>query len=383
MNEHLGVVGAIAFLLLTAGSVVAFSPPLEVVHTHSAHEGAIVDVEYDQRFDVTWSLDEGGTFVGYAVGEAAVEVTHDFEQGHAIAVGDAAVYVAAGDTLWSYDVPAGEINEVGTLAVHPQDMAYDADRGAVWIGGQGTVHGYDVADGTEIGNYSVHSDGVGVVDARGDYVVSGTTWEPEVVVYDVEAGEVVAEPTLPADTQGVSAAALVGDDTLLVGALGDDANDFVGAYDLAADRWRFSHREHVFGVTGLAREPISDLVVSTGGDNTVKFYDPESDSIVEEYVHEDTIYAASLDDANGLVWLGDGQERDGVVSGLDIRAEPAGGETADEETAGEETVHEGDGSGATATAGGVEETPGGDGPGFGVAAALLALAVGAALARRR
>jgi len=243
IDESVGLLAAVALLLLAVGTDGAFSPSLEVAHQHSVHEGKIVDVAYDHASDVTWSLDEGGTFVGYAVEEGEVAATHEFEQGH--------------------------------------------------------------------------------------------------------------------------------------------ADDFVGGYDLAGDGWRFTHREHVFGVSSLGVEPTENVVVSTGGDNTVKFYDPAADAVVAEYAHADTIYAASIDRNNGLVWIADGENRDGVVTGLDIQADEATAETADEGASTEADPSEASPKTTEADRNTAAETTGDDGPGFGVVAALVALAAGAALARRR
>lgn len=313
-----GAMVVIVCLILAIGGAAAFSPALDIVHQHDEHEGQVVDVEYGDYHDVVWSLDEGGTFTAYVVSDEAVEFTWDFDDGHAIATSEEAVFIAAGDELWEFDVPEGEFNELGTLDTHPEDMAYDAERDVVWIGGHETVHGYNAGDGSPFMNYTEHSEGIGVIDVAGDYVVSGTTWDTEVVVYDVEAEEVVYEPELPDDTQGISALNLLDSESLLVGALGEDANDLVAGYDINEEQLLLEHREHIFGVSFVGYEPHNDLIISAGFDNTVKFYDHETDQIVEEYQHDDTIYTASYDYPNSLLWFGDGEERDGLVTGLDI-----------------------------------------------------------------
>lgn len=305
-------------VVIAIGGTAAFSPSLDIVHQHDEHEGEVVDVEYGDHHDVVWSIDEGGTFAAYDVGAEDVGFTWEFEQGHAIAVSEEAVFVAEGDTLWEFDVDEGEFNDLGTLAAHPEDMAYDEVRDVVWIAGDETVYGYDATDGSEFMSYSEHNEGTGVIDVEADYVVSGSAWETEVIVYDVEEEEVVYEPDLPDDTQGISALNLLDSETLLVGALGDDADDLVAGYDVEEDVEHFTHREHIFGVSFVGYEPQNDLIISAGADNTVKFYDAENDQVVEEYQHEDTIYTASPDYLNSLLWLGDGEERDGLVSGLDI-----------------------------------------------------------------
>jgi len=242
IDEFVGLLAAVALLLLAVGTDGAFSPSLEVAHQHSVHEGKIVDVADDHASDVTWSLDEGGTFVGYAVEEGEVAATHEFEQGHA----------------------------------------------------------------------------------------------DEVVV----------------------------------------------VYNLAGDGWRFTHREHLFGVSSMGVEPTEILVVSTSGDNTVKFYDPAADAVVAEYAHADTIYAASIDRNNGLLWIADGENRDGVVTAVDIQADEATAETADEGASTEADPSEASPKTTKANRNTAAETTGDDGPGFGVVAAPVALAA-AALARRR
>ena len=55
--------------------------------------------------------------------EGEVAATHEFEQGRALAVGDGAIYVATGDTLWAMDVESGELDDCGTLAARPEGMA--------------------------------------------------------------------------------------------------------------------------------------------------------------------------------------------------------------------------------------------------------------------
>lgn len=372
---------ALVCIVVIVGSAAAFAPALEIVHQHDEHEGEVVDVEYGDYHDVVWSIDADGTFAAYVVGEETVEFTWDFDEGHALATSEDAVFIASGDTLWEFDVPEGEFNELGTLDTHPEDMVYDGERHVVWIGGHETIHGYDADNGSEYMSYTEHSEGIGSLDVAGDYIVSGASWESEVVVYDVSTEEVVYEPELPTDTQGISALNLLDEETLLLGALGDDANDFVAAYDVAEEQLLLEHREHIFGVSFVGHEPHNDLIVSTGLDNTVKFYDHETDAIVEEYPHEDTIYTASYDYHNSLLWLGDGEERDGLVSGLDIYYEE---ETTDDAPAGDDPGDETDDTPAGDADDEIEDTDDDpedtvedgedDGmPGFGPTAALVAL----------
>ena len=307
-----------ACLVLIIGGAAAFAPTFDIAHEHDAHEDTVTDVEYDEQFDIVWSLDTDGTFAAYDVTAEEVEFTFEFDDGHAIAVGDESVYIAAGDDLWEFDVPEGEFNELGTLAEHTEDMAYDPERSVVWTGGDGTVYAYDTVNGSEYMNYTEHSEGIGPIDVYGDYVVSGTTWDTEIVVYDVEADEVVVEPELPEDTGAITALNLLNEEDLLIGAGGDDANDLLGAYEISTDELHELHREHIFGIRYVDYEPRNDLVMSAAFDNTIRFFDPDTGDVVETYEHEDTIYAGSQDYPNGLLWFGDGEDRPGMVSALDI-----------------------------------------------------------------
>lgn len=380
-------------VVIAMGGVAAFAPSFDVVHQHDGHEGQVVDVEYDHYHDVVWSIDEGGTFAVYDVGAEDIEFTWEFEQGHAIAISEETVFIAVGDTLWQFDVIEGEFDELGTLAVHPEDMAYDEERNVVWIAGGETVYGYDATDGSEFMSYSEHNEGTGVIDVADDYVVSGTTWDTEVIVYDVEEEAVVYEPDLPDDTQGITALNLLDSESLLVGALGDDADDVVAGYDVEEDIKFFDYREHIFGVSFVGYEPNNDLIISAGFDNTVKFYDAENGQIVEEYQHEDTIYTASHDPLNSLLWLGDGEERDGLVSGLDIfheddpdddddgAADDGTDGTTDDSTADDGDSDDGDADDSADGQSDADSTDDGT-PGFGPIVALIAVLGGGALTNR-
>ena len=373
--------------VLAVGTAAAFAPTFEMAHQHDVHEDQVVDVEYADYHDVVYSLDENGLFAAYDVGEAQFEFSWEFEDGHAIAASEDAVYIASGETFWEYSVSTAEFINHGTLDTHPEAMVYDDERDVVWIGGHETVHGYFATNGSAYMDYNVHSEGIGTLDIYEDYIVSGTTWETEVVVYDVENEDVVYEPDLPDDTQGVSAVNLLDTDALLVGALGDDANDLVAGYDVEEESLLLEHREHIFGVSFVGYEPHNDLIISTGFDNTIRFYDHETDSIVEEYEHDDTIYTASYDYPNSLLWIGDGEERDGVVSGIDIHyeADPADDDVpANDADPADDTADEADDAiDADDTADDADDTMDADDsaddsdddglPGFGPLAALIAI----------
>lgn len=387
MNSRLGflLVIAVAFAV-TLGTVVAYSPALEIAHEYSDHGGTLVDVEYDEQFDIVWSLDENGTFVGYEVSKDEVGLVHDgFDIGHALAVGDGAVYVAEANTLWEFDVAEGNLSELGTLNEHAGAMAYDEKRDVIWAGGSETVYGYDAEDGSEFARYTPHSDGIETIDVRGDYIATGTTWKPELVLYDIEQENVVLEPEL-SKVGGVTATHLTEDGDLVVGTRGDGADDLITAYDIESGEQLVAYRAHIFGVSEVEYEPATETIISTGGDNTVKFFDVNEGSVIEQYQHADTIFTADLDRTNSLLWFGDGEKRVGTVTALDIEdQEESGGNNG---STGDEEQDGGDGTGNESdsdTDDGSESDPGNgmspeeestvdaQGPGFGVLMALVAI----------
>lgn len=377
-------------LAAITGMAAAFEPVLTVDQEHDAHQAQIVDVEYDPQTGIVFSLDQEGNFVAYIVGEQSVEFNHPFEVGHSLAIGDMAVYVAAGDTLWEYDVRAGEISELTTLESHLSDIAYDADRDVIWGAGAGTVYAYNANDGSTFMQYTEHSDGLSSIDVQGEYVVSGTTWKSEVVVYNVEQESVAFRPELPDDVGKISALTLTESGELLVGT-GAEEGDVVAAYDLDSQEKVLQYRAHLFSVSEVMTLPSSDIIISTGFDNTVKFYDRDSGSVVAKYEHDDTIYAADLARQDDTLWFGDGEKEPGTVVGLNISTpEPTPTPTPEptatpspEPTATPSPEPTATPSPVPTTASTPEptETPGQ--PGFGIGLAILGIFAISLLVRRR
>ncbi|PSQ60437.1 MAG: hypothetical protein BRD23_02110 [Halobacteriales archaeon SW_9_67_25] len=373
---------ALAFVLVTvlAGAGLAYSPSLDVVHEYEDHSTQLVDVEYAHSLDIVFSLDEGGSLYAYPVQEGAQQI-REFEAGHALTVADDVVYIAARDTLWEYDVAAGEVTELTTLPVHPQAIDYDEARDMVWVGGDGTVYGYDAADGSERMTYTEHTEGVGALAVHGDYVATGTATSNEVVVYHVENEAVAFEPELPDDVRGVGSVHITNGDELLVGADAED-DSFVAMFDIVAGESVVEYREHIFSVPGVAYDEDNDVIISMGLDNAVVFYDVEADEVATVYEHPDTIYAGDLDTRNDLLWVGDGEQRSGTVTGVDVFFEPTPTPTPEptpEPTATPELTPESTPEPQPEDT----PTPGGDGPGFGVGLAVLAIISLALLAARK
>lgn len=355
-----GTVTAIAagliFVSLTAPGALAFAPALEVAHEYGGHDAEIRDVEYDAASGVVWSLDKSGGLVGYDVAEGSTVVTESFEQGHALALGPGLVFVASGSTLWAYEIDSGERVEAAQLQDHVAGLAYDEEREVVWTAGHETVYGHDVHDGSVVASHEEHTDGMSSIAVHGDYVASGTSWQDEVVVWDIESEEVAWQPEFPEDVGKIGAVGFTQDGRLLVGTDAEDGS-LVGLYDVEAQATEVEYREHVFSVSGVAYDASADVIVSTGFDNTVKFYDVAEDALAAEYEHGDTIYTADLDAGNDLLWFGDGEDGPGTVTGLDVSAqEPEGGDgdpagddgasgAADEEDGGTDEPDSGDAAG--------------------------------------
>lgn len=373
--------------LLIVGMASAYSPALEVTHEYSDHGGTLVDVEYDSQYDLVLSLDENGTFIAYQVWNEEIGLSTDqFSTGHALAVGDGAVYIAEANTLWEYDVEEGNLSELGTLDEHPGAMAYDSQRNVIWTTGLETVYGYNADDGSEFMSYSPHSDGIETIDVKDNYIATGTTWQPELVVYNVEQEEVVLQPEL-SQVGGVTATHLTDTGDVVIGTRGDGADDLIATYDIESGNQLLAYRTHIFGVSHVEYEPTTETIISTGGDNTVKFYDVNEETVFEEYQHQDTIYTADLDARNNLLWFGDGEERVGTVTGLNIGNTEASGTDTEVTTEGETDTTEDLG---TVTQTDAEDGTGSDeqppteteGPGFGIIVGLSAAMVVALLARR-
>jgi len=389
VDSRYAVAFALVLVTALAGVGLAYSPSLDVVHEYEDHSHKLADVEYAGQFDIVFSLDEEGGFYAYQVQPEQVEQITEFEAGHALAVGDGVVYVAAADTLWEFDVAAGELTELTTLEAHPPAIDYDETRDMVWTVGNGTVYGYDAADGSEEVRYTEHTEGIETIDVRGDYVATGTTFSDELVVYDIPAGEVAYEPDLPDDVRQVGSVHITAGDELVVGT--DAENDsLVGVYDIVQKEPILEYREHIFSVSEVAYDEEHDVVISMGFDNTVKFFDVEAGAVAAVYEHPDTIYAGALDTRNDILWVGDGEQRSGTVTGIDVffEATPTPTPTLTPtpvETATPEPTPTPQPATATPADTGSDDTPtstGEDGPGFGIGLAVLAI-VGLALLAAR
>lgn len=315
--SHVSVVAVVAIVLLT-GVTVGVAPSFDVTHEYDDHEATLTDVAFDDRHQVVFSLDEAGGLIAYNVQSEQVVIHHQFgERAHALANADDAVYIAVSDTLWRFDVAAGELSELTTLDSHAGAMAYDAQRDVIWVAGHETVYGYHAEDGSDFMQYTEHSDGLNAIAVQGDYVATGTTFTDEVVVYDVAAESVAFEPDLPDDVVGIGALDLTEAGDLVVGT-GAENDDVIAAYDIESGEQRLQYRQHIFGVSFVEYEPSTDAIISAGADNTVKFYDVSEGEVTATYQHPDTIYTADLDRTNDILWIGDGEERTGTVSGLAI-----------------------------------------------------------------
>lgn len=365
-------VGLTAVLFIAPGAL-AFTPALEVAHEHGGHDAEIQDVEYDAVSGVVWSLDKSGGFVGYDVAEGSTVVTQTFERGHALALGPGLVFVASGSTLWAYEIANDERVEAAQLEDHVAGMAYDEKREVVWTAGHETVYGHDLHDGSIVASHEEHTDGMSSIAIHGDYVASGTSWQDEVVVWDIESEEVAWQPDFPEDVGKIGAVDFTEDGRLLVGTDAEDGS-LVGMYDVEAQATEVEYREHVFSVSGVAYDASADVIVSTGFDNTVKFYDVAEDSLAAEYEHEDTIYTADLDTDNDLLWFGDGEDQPGTVTGLDVSDEqPAADDGSSDDSAGEDGGTDEPSDGGTASG---NESP------LGLASLVTALGVALVAARR-
>jgi len=211
-----------------------------------------------------------------------------------------------------------------------------------------------------------------------------------VVVYDIEneavAFEPLPEPIEEKDDGNLISVHITESEELIIG--GDWDSVFV--YDTESQELRTQYAAHAFGASEVRYHESEDMITSTGGGNSVAFYDVESESIVRTYNHDDTIYAADLDAANDIVWFGDGEgeENPGTITGLQLAFEEEtvtetetteeetteAGMTEEETTAGEPADDADDGS---------DETTGGSTPGFGIPAALSGLGGLACPIRRR
>jgi PGF-CTERM protein len=276
--------------------------------------------------------------------------------------------------------------------VHPQAIDYDEARDLVWVGGDGTVYGYDADDGSERMSYTEHSEGIGALDVHGDHVATGTALSNEVVVYHVENEEVAFEPAMPEDIRGVGSVHVTSGDDILVGADAED-DSYVAMFDIVSGETTVEYREHIFSVPGVEYDEDNDVIISMGLDNRVIFYDIEADEVATVYDHPDTVYAGDLDTRNDLLWVGDGEQRSGTVTGIDVFFEPTPTPTPEptptptpEPTPEPTATPVPTDTPTPAPATGGDQTPtatGEDGPGFGLGLAVLVVLGLALLATKR
>jgi WD40 repeat protein len=315
----LGSVAVMLVLVATAPLVGAYQPALEPVHAHDGPASQIQDLAYDADRDTIWSVSKDGGVIGYNPAEDGIVAERGFSQGHAVALGDSQVYAAAGDQLWTFDLEAEEWSELTKLQDHAADMAYDAENDVIWVGGGQTVTGYDASDGSVVASHDEHTDGLETIAVHGEsgLVASGTTWADEVIVWDSQAETVAHEPDVPSDVGSISALSFTVDGELLIGTDAED-NSWVGMLDLDAGNVVAEHRVHVFAVSEVLYDDERDVIVSTGFDNSIRFYDVDAEDMITAHEHADTIYTADLSMEDDLLWVGDGEERTGQVTGIDV-----------------------------------------------------------------
>lgn len=326
----------IVVLILGVGTVVAFE--VSPTHEHRTHKYGVEDVEYDEQHDIVWSIDSNASassvqFIGYDVEAQEVSVSKVFDQGHALTVGDGAVYIAAGNILWEYNVSNDSTTLLLEMEHHPGDMDYDETRDLIWASQSGDVVAYDAENGSEVMRHSNHSEGGTIVSlsVQGRYIASVLTWEPEVIVYDIKNEEVSFEP-LPDDIDPE-------EDNLVSVHVTESAELIIGGgwdtvymYDIENRSLMTQYAAHAFGATEVRYHEAADVIVSAGTGNHIAFYDVDTSAVVSTYEHVATIETADLDMANDIVWFGDnGQEQAGTVTGLQIRdlgPSPVGGDIA-------------------------------------------------------
>lgn len=376
-------------LLLLSGIVVAAAPSFEVVHENDQHEGTMTDIEIDTRHQVAFSLDQEGGFAAYDIEAGEVEFYHQFERrAHELALGEDVVYVAVSNTLWVLNLTDGELSEFTKLEDHAGGLEYDADRDVIWVGGGTTVTGFNADDGSEFMEFETgHTDPIGTMAFNGDHIATGTTFHNEVVVYNIEADEVVFEPELPDDAKFIGALDLTDSGGLIVGASAEEG-DVVAAYEIESQEKQLQYRKHIFGISHVEYVESEEVIVSTGGDNTIKVYDVNQEAVVEQHKHDDTIFTAEVDLHNELIWIGDGGENEtGTLLGLDVSTDeptptPTAVETTDTDEPDQETPTPTQlTTTEPVTEPSVTDTEGQ--PGFGVAAAVSALLAAVVLASRR
>lgn len=368
MQRAVPVLSVFVAFAMMAGPASGYLPASEPVHRYDDHSATLQDVVYSPEHDVVFSLDEESGFIAYDVEQADVvfsdRVDMDNERGHALAAGNGTVYIADGNTLWTFDPVQEGYEALASLEHHASAMDYDDDREMVWVAGHQTVYGYDADNGSLVQSHRAHTDGLSDIAVEGDHVASATTWSDEVVVYDVEAEEIVFEPDLPADVGRVPSVDVTADAELIVGT-GAEEGDLVRMYDIEDRVPIAEYREHAFGVSAVEYHPVHDVIVSTALDNTVTFYDVSAGSVAAEHQHDDTIMTADLDTGDDILWFGDGEQRSGTVTGLSV-ADTGG----DPEDGSQDPDSGGEGSEDPST------------PGVGLIGGLVAL-IGAGLLLRR
>lgn len=382
------IIGGI--LGLSATVAIGLAPTFEMAHEHDAHDDTLEDLAYDDANDIVWSIDQSGTFIGYDVGESAIVVDEQFNDPHAIAVGDEVTYVAAGDHLLEVDVHEGEITTIQeSVETHPSRMAFDGERDLLWLAGHEEVHAYDLEG--ELDRSIAPGDGnphdIAVND---NYVAWSTGFDAEVIVWDIEDESVAYEPTFPDDyeasmTVGVD---LTDDNELIVGTDGDGS--MVAMFDIESESVVTEYRVHVFSVNEVAYHAGANTIIAGGADNHISVFDVGAETVIEEHDHGDTIQAMALDESNELLWIGDGEETEPTVSGLSVAGDEPTPTPTSESTP--TPVDEPDDTPTPDTP--TDDTPTpvthdtptpepDDQPGFGIAVAALALLALAVLVRRR
>lgn len=380
---------AVVLLGVAIGAVAALE--VAVTHEYSVHDNELTDVVYDGQHDVVWSLDKGlgeatATLAGYDPAAEEVVVTEEFDDGHALALGDGVVYVGDGHTLWEYDVESQERTKVTQLEDHAGGLAYDAERDLVWVagGGKGNVVAYDATDGEEVRRHEEHApNGLQDVSVEGDTLATVATWEPDVVVYDLARDEVAFEPlpdSIADDEDGnlVSVEVTESGDVIVGGGW-----DTVFVYDGETQELRTTYAAHSWGVAAVDYHESADLIVSGGTGGRLAVFDVGADAVVQTHEHGETI-AAALDGGTDVVWYGAG-EHSHAVTGLELRFDdPAAGDDGTDGTDGDGTDGtDGDGTDGADGAGDDAGTSGGDGAGFGIAAVVIAVSSLALIGYRR
>lgn len=321
------IVLALVLLIVAIGAVYA----LEVTetHEHSEHTHGITDVEYDAASDIVWSIEhepeaDENLLVGYDVSAGAVSVTEAFDGGHSLAVGDGVVYVAEEATLYEYDIETGDRREVTILSEPASTMEYDESRELLWIGGgMGTVTALDPTNGSVVMNHTEHTDGESIEDLslQGEYVATVLTWEPEVVVYNIETEEPVdadyADAIVEEEGDNIISVHLTESGELLLGGGWDQ----VAMVDVETGEQllRYTGQGHSWGISTIDYHEAQDVIVTTDFESEVVFYDTTADEVTATHsAGYDGISAADLDEANDRLWLALEAEGNAYVSGLSL-----------------------------------------------------------------